>query len=420
MAEAIEKLQEEITKLTDDIMEGQKEIKEEFEEKGKTLKDVQDEVVKLDNEKSELEKELKEVKKELAEAGRLPNGEKKEEKEDFGFKNLGEFVQVSIKNSKDNPKDDRLKDVADWMEKELGTTPGEAGGFMVPPQFGDMMDVFEPQDPIFRGRALEIPAGDPPDSELIMPALDQSGEKGVYAGVAVEWIESGDEKPETDFDTRDITLKPNEVAGHMIVKDKLLRNAPGAAGLINQLLEWARIKAEDDAFLTGSGDGKPLGVLGHESNILVDRQDSDEIEYEDIVNVFSKILFGGNYIWLISQTTLPQLMTMEDTAGQLIWQPNARDGSPGSLLGIPTELNERSPALGDTGDLGLLDLMFYYIKDGSGPVIASSEHVEFLKNKTAIKIFFNVDGQPAITTPLEQENGEEVSPFVFLSEDTEA
>jgi HK97 family phage major capsid protein len=79
--------------------------------------------------------------------------------------------------------------------------------------------------------------------------------------------------------------------------------------------------------------------------------------------------------------------------------------------------NDRIPGLGSTGDLMLLDLSYYLIKDGSGPFVAMSEHVHFTQNKTVIKAFWNVDGQPWLDEPipLEGSTANTVSPFVVLS-----
>jgi len=398
-------------KKTDALEDIQKEVKE----KGKTIKDVQDEVNKFEEKMVEIEDKITALEEKAVEMGRMPNGEKQDEKRDFGFKSIGEFVSAAISNSKDNPADERLKELGDFMKKELATDPGTAGGFVIPERFGEMLPMFQPQNAIFRPRATVIAAGDPPEGKISFPALDQSGAKGVYAGVQTEWIEEGGTKPETDYEYREISLEPHEVAGRIHVTDKMLRNAPGVAGTINQMLSWALAKSEDDAFMTGNGVGKPTGLLGHASTIEQTRATADQINYEDVVKIYSQMLFGGNYTWLISQTDLPQLMQMKDASGNLIWQPNAVEGSPGSLLGVPTTLNERQPTLGTTGDIGLVDLMYYYIKDGVGPMIASSEHVEFVNNKTVVKAFKSVDGKPAITSPLQLENGEEVSPFVFLS-----
>jgi HK97 family phage major capsid protein len=108
-------------------------------------------------------------------------------------------------------------------------------------------------------------------------------------------------------------------------------------------------------------------------------------------------------------------MNLVDTNGNLIWQPNARDGAPGTLIGLPCILNERNPVLGSKGDLVLADPSYYMIKDGFGIAISASEHVYFTNNETVIKAFWNVDGQPWLTSPLTLEDGvTTVSPFVVL------
>src|SRR5690606_18877019 len=123
---------------------------------------------------------------------------------------------------------------------------------------------------------------------------------------------------------------------------------------------------------------------------------------------------GGSRVWKGSKSLLPQLMSLKDDAGALIWQTNAREGAPGTLLGIPFRLNERSPGSGQKGDLLLADLQYYDIKDGPGVVVDDSPHVHVTSNKPVIKAFWNVDAKPWLTTPLEQENGYLVSPFVAL------
>ena len=131
--------------------------------------------------------------------------------------------------------------------------------------------------------------------------------------------------------------------------------------------------------------------------------------------MYAAFMSGGRAVWIASRSILPQLMTMVDAAGNLIWQPNARDGAPGSLLGFPVLLNDRSPVLGAQADLVLVDLNYYMIKDGFGISVSASEHPQFTRNRTIIKAFWNVDGAPWLNTPLLLEDGAtQVSPFVVL------
>jgi HK97 family phage major capsid protein len=99
-----------------------------------------------------------------------------------------------------------------------------------------------------------------------------------------------------------------------------------------------------------------------------------------------------------------------------LWVQSAGPGLPPTLLGIPVMFNERSVALGTAGDVVLADLSQYLIKEGSGPYVAMSEHVYFTTNKTVMKIFWNVDGQPWLDAPipLEGSTSNTVSPFIVL------
>jgi len=332
------------------------------------------------------------------------------------LRDFGEFLQLA----RFSPNDSRLQyreRPKDGEKRQLSMGVGAAGGFLVPEQFGPLLAPITPQDAVIRPRATVIPAGDPPDAAITFPALDQSGARGVHSGVAVVWIAEAHVKPETDPAFLDVKLEPHEVAAHVIISDKLLRNAPAAGALVSTILRRAIISAEDQAFLTGTGIGQPLGIVGHAATIPVARVGAGLIGYADAVAMYSVAKFGGRLAWIASPTTLPQLLTMIDpgAGGTLVWQSNARDGAPGTLMGLPLIINERSPVLGARGDLMLVDLNYYLIKDGSPLTIAMSEHVRFTQNQTIIKAFWNVDGQPWLTTPLLLEDGVSlVSPFVEL------
>jgi HK97 family phage major capsid protein len=323
-----------------------------------------------------------------------------------GFRNFGEFLYFV----RFNPYDPRLQE-----KRALNMSVGAEGGFLVPEQFSQELLKITPQEAIFRPRARVIPAGEPVDSAITFPALDQSGAKGVYSGVTVRWLAEGGVKPATEPKFKEVKLDPKEVAAHIVVTDKLLRNAPASEAIITQLLRDAIIASEDHAFLSGDGVGKPAGIIGHASSIEIHRAVANQIAYADIVSIYSRVKFGGRLVWIASPTLLPQLMNLVDTNGNLIWQPNAREGAPGTLIGLPCILNERNPVLGSKGDLVLADPSYYMIKDGFGIAISASEHVYFTNNETVIKAFWNVDGQPWLTSPLTLEDGvTTVSPFVVL------
>jgi len=303
-------------------------------------------------------------------------------------------------------------------KNEFSFGTGEDGGYALPAtQFRPEILQLQPQSHIVRQRATVIPAGDPPDSKVTMPALDQ-GSNGVYGGVEVAWIEEGGLKPETDIKLKEITLEPHEVAATMTITDKLLRNWKAADSFIRSRLSMAMRAAEDIAFLSGDGAGKPLGVLNAPGALEENRAKANEITYLDTLMMLARLLpeQTAGAVWVASQTAMPQIATLQDPAGNYIFiRGDATKGIPNTLSGIPIVFTGKTPTLGKRGDLMLLDLSYYLIKDGSGPFISASEHVYFRNNKTVIKAFWNVDGKPWVIEPLTLEDGEtEVSPYVIL------
>jgi len=327
------------------------------------------------------------------------------------FKNIGEFIH-SVRYE---PHDPRLEYLAEQRAQSMGV--GSEGGFAVPTQFRETLLSVTPQQAIFRPRATVIPAGSPPDSEVSMPALNQGAAKNMYGGIAVQWIGEGDTKPETDLAVKEVKLKPHEVAAHVVITDKLLRNWGAASALISAQLRLAIIAAEEAAFYNGNGVARPLGVLQSPARINYARAVANQIAYADIVGMYARLRMNMSPVWITSQTTIPQLATIADAGNNNLWMPSAVAGLPPTLMGIPVLFHERSVALGTAGDLVLADLSYYLIKEGSGPFVMASEHVYFTSNRTVIKVFWNVDGSPWLSEPipLEGSAANTVSPFVVLN-----
>lgn len=337
-----------------------------------------------------------------AAAGRVGAGDVKTE-----FENLGEFMHAVRYNQNDA----RLKPNDIHGEQRMDT--GSGGGFAVPKQFISTLRQTDPAQAIVRPRATVIPAGDPPDAEVSMPALDQST-TNAYGGATVNWISEGGAKPATGIALKEITLKPQECAAYVTVTDKLLRNWTAASSIIEQMLRGAVTSAEEKAFISGDGNGKPLGFLNSGSLIKVNRALANKVSFADIANLFSQIKFGPGMTFLYNQSLLPQLINLSDASGRIVWIPSAAEGVPPTLMGYPALPNERSPALGSLGDLVLAALPNYLIKDGSGPFVETSNHAQFTNNKTLVKITWNVDGQPWLNAPLKGEDGRSYSPFIAL------
>lgn len=318
-----------------------------------------------------------------------------------GFESLGEFLATI----RFRPFDDRLQALQQMDD-------GPAGGYNVPREFlSELLEVRD-EEALVRPRARVIPAGSSPDAGVDIPALDQ--DDSMLGGVSVNWIAEGASKPETGAAFKQVQLTPKEVAAHIPVTDKLLRNWQAAGSFFTDLLRRALIIAEDDAFISGDGTGRPLGFLaaGTTARIDVPRETANSISYVDVLKL-EEAAFGRDGIYVCSRKARTILSQLKDDAGQYIYR-GPRDGFPATLNGRPIIMHDAMPALGQLGDLVLVDLSYYLIKDGFGIAVDASPHPKFVENQTIIKAFTNVDGKAWLTAPLKTRAGDSVSPFVAL------
>lgn len=337
--------------------------------------------------------------------------------------NLAEFFNV-VNQKRQGIFDPRLtnryrkfdsKDARSSMQ--MGT--GVLGGFALPEQFIPSLLSVTPQDAIIRPRATVIPAGNPPDVKVTIPALDQTSNENMYGGIVIYHKGELQTMTETDMRLKEVTLEPKMKAGFMRVSNQLLDNWEAASALIQQQLRLAMMGSDDSDFLTGNGVNKATGIMNANCAINYSRATANQIAYADIVGMYARMRLVGanNLIWIASQTTIPQLANIADSGSNNLWVQNAALNLPPSLMGFPVYFHERCPALGSTGDLMLVNPTYYLIKDGSGPYVDISDQVYFTTYESAFRIVWHNDGNAWLTEaiPLEGSTSNTVSPIVVLN-----
>lgn len=328
------------------------------------------------------------------------------------FESSQEFLTACL-----GGKDQRLNEVT--FSAEQSVSAGAKGGFMVPKEFRNEFLQVDAEEAVIGSAARLVPPGNNPDAEVSFAALDQSGSTdNMYSGVALSWfdLERDADMPSTDAKLREITLKPQGLGATVDLTNKLLANWSSGSGFMQQLLKEALAHAKEIGYLRGRGVGQPLGVLYSAALKKVNRATTLTVTYADLVGMEAEFLEGPGAFWLANPKVLPKLRLLVDGANHLIFS-GPKDGLPATLMGRPLKFYRRMPQLGALGDIGLFDFKKYLVKQGSGPYIATSEHVLFKRYRTVLRIIDGVDGQPWLTAPIVGENGvstETYSPFVAL------
>jgi HK97 family phage major capsid protein len=182
----------------------------------------------------------------------------------------------------------------------------------------------------------------------------------------------------------------------------------------------------DDEIVRGDGVGKCLGFLSAGALTTVTKetgQTADTINVQNINKMWARRWIGpGTYVWLVNQEAMPQLDQLSlpiGTAGVPVFMPagGISGAQYDTIKGRPVLFIEQASALGDAGDISLVNLGEYILIDKGGIQAAQSLHVLFLTNEMAYRWVYRINGQPSWNAPLTPYKGaaaNTVSPFVTL------
>jgi len=307
--------------------------------------------------------------------------------------------------------------------KTLAENTGATGGYLVPDAWSNTILKRSIERAIIR--SLNPSIINMPGPKFDIPAIvSTSNASTFYGGVATYWGEEStnleDGKSTPSFGK--VSLDVAKLYGYTESYEDLIEDSMVALGpLLQQLFGDAIAFEEDYAFLNGNGVGKPLGVTSAPCRVTVSRATASQIHTTDIVGMLAR--FSGNLdnaTFMTNQTTLPYIYTLQDAAGNYIWQPgmsgNISSRSPGSIYGVPLIVTEKCPALGTSGDLILGDWSNYLIGDLNGLRIEESRDFKFGADKRVWKIVKRVDGKPWLNSAITpRAGGSTLSPFVLIS-----
>lgn len=298
------------------------------------------------------------------------------------------------------------------------------GGFLIPERLRSELLRVALETALVRPRARIVPME---TLRVPFPAIDStSNVNSVFGGLTGFWTEEGGQLESSKPRFGRVVLDAKKLTIYTEVPSELLADSLiSLTGFIDQAFPEALAFFEDIAFLTGSGVGQPLGALNGNAAVRVPRTTSGEIHFEDTITMFSRMLPASlsRAVWVASIDTFPQLASMVITRGTdgiaspAVWLNNGQviGGPPATILGRPVVFTEKTPALGNTGDLNLVDFGFYLIGDRQAMQARQSEDFRFDTDEIAFRVIERVDGRPWLQSPITPHNGgAALSPIVSL------
>ena len=301
------------------------------------------------------------------------------------------------------------------------STPSD-GGFLVQQDFVTELLKRTYETGILASKVKKIPISTNANGMKINAIDEDSRANGSrWGGVQTYWEGEADELTASKPKFRQMELSLKKLTGLCYATDELLQDAAALEAVIRQAFAEEFGFKIDDAILSGSGEGEPLGILNSGAIVTVAKEASqtDTITVENLIKMWNRLWSRSraNAVWYINQELEPYLYTLKIGDKPVYIPAGGLSEKPyGTLFGRPVVPIEQCSAAGEVGDIILADIGQYLLIDKGGIKSASSIHVRFLYDENVFRFIYRVDGKPIWTKPLTPYKGSAtVSPFVTLA-----
>ena len=212
------------------------------------------------------------------------------------------------------------------------------------------------------------------------------------------WVDEEATIPDSDDVFGQISIGAHKVATMIKVSDELLQDS--VFNIESYIAsEFARRigAAEEEAFITGNGTGKPTGLL-HATNgagigVTTNGNTPTADEIFDLIHSI-KSVYRKKAVFLLNDSTLKALRKLKDGQGQYLWQPGLKEGQPDTLLNYRLVTSPFMPEI-DSGNKVILfgNFKSYWIADRQGRSFQRLNELYAATGQVGFRATQRVDGR---------------------------
>ena len=242
---------------------------------------------------------------------------------------------------------------------QIGTD--SEGGYLVPDEYERTLVEALEEENVFRQMAKVIQTS---SGDRKIPVVASKG--------TASWIDEEGAFPESDDSFGQVSIGAYKLGTMIKVSEELLNDSVfDLQSYISR--EFARrIGAkEEEAFFTGNGTGKPLGILaatgGAETGVTA--ASATAVTADELIDLFYSLKspYRKKSVWVLNDSTIKSIRKLKDTNGQYLWQPSLVAGTPDTILGRPVKTSAYMPAIAaGAKTIAFGDFSYYWIADRQG------------------------------------------------------
>ncbi len=242
---------------------------------------------------------------------------------------------------------------------QIGTD--SEGGYLVPDEYERTLVEALEEENIFRQMAKVIQTS---SGDRKIPVVASKG--------TASWIDEEGAFSESDDSFGQVSIGAYKLGTMIKISEELLNDSVfDLQSYISR--EFARrIGAkEEEAFFTGDGKGKPLGVLaatgGAETGVTA--ASATAVTADELMDLYYSLKspYRKKSVWVLNDSTIKAIRKLKDTNGQYLWQPSLTAGAPDTILGRPVKTSAYMPAIAaGAKTIAFGDFSYYWIADRQG------------------------------------------------------
>ena len=213
-----------------------------------------------------------------------------------------------------------------------------------------------------------------------------------------DWVEEEGAIPESDDAFGQISIGAHKVATMIRVSDELLQDSVFDVEKYIAAEFARRVGAcEEEAFLTGDGVAKPLGILsttgGAGVGVTTAAASLAADELIDLVHSV-KSVYRKKAMFLLNDSTIKTIRKVKDGSGQYLWQPGLKEGQPDMLLNHRLVTSAYMPEIGAGRKVILFgDFKAYWIADRQGRSFQRLNELFAVTGQIGFRATQRVDGR---------------------------
>ena len=187
-----------------------------------------------------------------------------------------------------------------------------------------------------------------------------------------DWVDEEGTYPLSDDSFSQVVLGAYKLATMIKVSEELLSDSIfDIEGYVSEQFGKRIGDKEEDAFLTGNGVSKPIGILHTTggAEVGVTTAGASAITGDELIDLVYSLRapYRKSAVFVLNDTTVKLLHKLKDGDGQYLWRPGITENAPDTILGHRIVTSEFMPGVSAANkSIAFGDFSYYWIADRQG------------------------------------------------------